>query len=69
MNKSAWKDLAFYFNKPITVQAEFYIKGKRLTAETKKEDHPSSHRTRGHCTLRLFHVCAMWAPLLHEVSF
>ena len=37
MNKSAWRDLAFYFNKPITVQAEFYIKGKRLTMKLQKK--------------------------------
>ena len=37
MNSSALKDSAFYFNKPITVQADFYIKGKRLAVKLKKK--------------------------------
>ena len=37
MNNSALKDSAFYFNKPITVQADFYIKGKRLAVKLKKK--------------------------------
>ena len=37
MDNSALKNSAFYFNKPITVQADFYIKGKRLAVKLKKK--------------------------------